>query len=317
MIDCLRNTRNKRKLKQKFFYFLFFVIFVCFAGNTPAQTAEQIEYFQNRIRIGNAEVKREALFQIRNYQTATASRIAVPALKDDNETVRATAAYSVIFLPENEAVQNLLPLLRDKSALVRKEGAYALGEVGSPLAVNFLLQTMTRDKDFEVRGAAAIALGEIGDVSAVDELVKILSRKPKEKEEFLRRSAARSIGQIAQAVQTLEIQEATPESFLPEKYQEFAYPRYPYLSESLPIFSQANAVLLKVLQNKKEYRDTKREAAFALGEIGSETSLSVLQRNLGSEENFYLAEIAERAVRQINFLIEYRKLLERNDQKNP
>lgn len=315
MIDCPRKTRNKRKSKQKNLHSLFFVFFVFFAGNIFAQTPEQIEYLQNRIQIGNAEVKREALFQIRNYRTTTASRIAVPALKDSDETVRATAAYSVIFLPADEAVQVLLPLLKDKSILVRKEGGYALGEVGSPLAVNFVLQTLTRDKNIEVRNAAATALGKIGDISAIGELIKILQKKPKEKEEFLRRSAARSIGQIAQKVQTLEIQKATPEDFLPQEYQDFKIPRYPYLSKTFPIFLQANAVLLKILQDKKEYRDTKREAAFALGEIGEEKSIAVLQKNLNEEDAFYLAEIAERAVRQINFLIAYRKRLKESNNK--
>ena len=310
MIDCPRNTRNKRKLKQKKFLSLFFVFFVYFAGNIFAQTPEQIEYFQNQIQNGNSEAKRAALFQIRNYRTASASRTAVPALQDSDETVRATAAYSVIFLPENEAVQVLTPLLKDKSELVRKEGAYALGEARSPLAVNFLLQTLTRDKKIEVRDAAAIALGEIGDLSAVDFLVKILQKKPKESEEFLRRSAARSIGQIAQKVQALDVQQATPEDFLPAEYDGFVFPRYSRLSEFVPVFRQANAVLVKVLLSEKEYLDTKREAAFALGEIGEESSLPVLQGNLSKEDGFYLAEIAERAVRQINFLIEYRKLLE-------
>ncbi|MDM7922537.1 MAG: hypothetical protein QUS14_09590, partial [Pyrinomonadaceae bacterium] len=47
---------------------------------------------EQSIRSGDVEAKREALFQIRNLRSAEASRLAIPALKDANEIVRATAA---------------------------------------------------------------------------------------------------------------------------------------------------------------------------------------------------------------------------------
>jgi HEAT repeat protein len=130
----------------------------------------------------------------------------------------------------------LLPLLGDKAELVRREAAYALGAVGSPAAVNPLLQILERDKVLEVRGAAAVALGQIGDVSAVPALMRILRNRPREREEFIRRSAAKSIGQIAQAAQFHEITFNAPKSFLPDKYKIFQYPRYEYLIEKHPVF---------------------------------------------------------------------------------
>ena len=185
---------------------------------------------------GDTEAKREALFQIRNLRSAEASRLALPALKDSNEIVRATAAGSVVFLPPDEAAQALLPLLSDKAEMVRREAAYALGEAGDPSAVTALTALLQRDKIIEVKGAAAVALGKIGDAGAVEPLNRILQDKPDEDREFLRRSAARSIGQIAQFIQTGRIDQLTPQNFLPEKFKRIDKPKYPKLAAQFPAF---------------------------------------------------------------------------------
>src|SRR6185369_1695644 len=100
-----------------------FVVFatMCFAVSIVAQ---DLAALAEKLRSGNTEDKREALFQIRNLRTEDASRIAVPALEDKYPIVRATAASSVLFLPKAEAAAALLPLLHDKDEFVRREGAY-------------------------------------------------------------------------------------------------------------------------------------------------------------------------------------------------
>ncbi len=303
-----QKIRKREKEERRLFFklsrfsllslILFFVLFVCFAGRIYAQN---LEILTQRVRSGNTEQKRSALFQIRNMETAEASEIAVSALRDDEEVVRATAAFSVIFLPKNEAAQILLPNLKDKSEIVRRETAYALGKVGDSSAVNSLLQILQKDKIFEVRAASAVALGEIGDVSAINDLVKILNKKPKEEEEFLRRASARSIGQIAQIIQTNDKEVLTPENFLPDKYKDLKQPKYLYLEKQFPVFTQAASVLKNILQNKNESDDTRREAAFSLGAIGDETAVSILQTKL-NDEDYYLAEITEEALRKIEFI---------------
>lgn len=286
-----------------FCFCLFFALSACFAGKISAQN---LELLSNQIQTGNTEQKREALFQIRNLETAEASRIAVPALRDSNEIVRATAAFSVIFLPKTEAAQILLPNLQDKSELVRRETAYALGKVGDLSAVNSLLQTLNKDKVFEVRTASVVALGEIGDVSAINDLIKILNKKPKEEEEFLRRASARSIGQIAQIVQINDATVLTPENFLPDRYKDLKPPKYLNLENQFPVFIQAASVLKTVLQNNNEMDDTRREAAFSLGAIGDETAVSILQTKLNDKNN-YLTEIAGESLRKIEFVQMLRK----------
>ncbi|MGI8670487.1 MAG: HEAT repeat domain-containing protein, partial [Aridibacter sp.] len=150
---------KKDKLKRKKVSFFVFLIFVFFVVNSFAQTPEQIKYFSERINFGTEDVKRNALFDLRNYRTETASRIAISALKDSLEIVRATATHSVVFLPKNEAVQVLLPLLNEKSEFIRRETAYALGEVESDLATPTLIDLFQKDKKLEFRTASAIAIG--------------------------------------------------------------------------------------------------------------------------------------------------------------
>ena len=242
------------------------------------------------INRGNVEQKRDALLQIRNLRTAEASRTAVPALSDSSEIVRATAAFSVVFLPKDEAFAVLSPLLSDKSPFVRRETAYALGVVGNPNAVGLLLQASNKDKFPEVKNAAIVAVGEIGDVSAVADLTKILQRKPLSKEDFLRRSAARSIGQIAQFIKHGDTQIITP-----EKTESVKTLEYENLSARFPAFQTAVNVLIRVLQNNNEADDAKREAAFALGAIGDGSAFAVLQSNSNAAD-YYLAEICREAL---------------------
>ncbi|MGI8670453.1 MAG: HEAT repeat domain-containing protein, partial [Aridibacter sp.] len=147
--------------------------------------------------------------------------------------------------------------------------------------------------------ASAIAIGQIGDVAAVPALTNFLNKKPNDKERFLRRAAARSIGQIAQNLQRIEEDPlVTPESFLPENFKEIKTPKYRRLLESFPVFQNINALLIKILQNKNETDDTKREAAFALGEIGDASAIPILTSNLNSED-YYLAEISKEALRKV------------------
>ncbi len=299
MNNSARHKINDTKRKALFFALFFLIFGVSFAHRISAQTTDQINYYAERIEFGTEDVKRNALFDLRNFRTAAASRIAVPALRDSEEIVRATAAASVVFLPKDEAVRVLLPLLNEKSEFIRREAAYALGKVESSSATRSLIGILKKDKKPEVRNASAVALGQIGDVAAITDLLNVLNRKPTDKERFLRRSAARSLGQIAQNLQRLDEEPlVTPESFLPENYKKIHKPKYPNLAGIFPIFQAVNSRLIIVLQSEKETADTRREAAFALGEIGDISSIQILVNNLTAED-LYLAEISKEALRKV------------------
>lgn len=242
---------------------------------------------------GSTEEKRSALFEIRNLRSPGASLLAVTALSDSNEIVRATAASSVVFISKAEAARSLIPLLSDKAEFVRRETSYALGEVADKSATSHLVRIMRSDKILEVRTAAAVALGKIGDATAIESLVSILRSRPKDDVEFLRRSAARSIGQIAQIAFTGDDTVVTPQNFLPEKFKKFGTGD----PTSTP-FASAVETLIGVLRNNAESDDTRREAAFALGAIGDRKASSVLQTYVSSSDT-YLAEISREALLKI------------------
>ncbi len=300
----VRNSITNYELRitnfQQYFGCFVFLCVLCVLC-VKISFAQTNENLAEQIRVGNSEQKRSALFEIRNRQSEEASRIALPALKDADEIVRATAAFSVIYLPKGEAFNVLSPNLSDKSEIVRRETAYALGKTQNPLAVNPLIQTFQnkKEKSVEVKNAGIVALGEIGDASAIDVLTQVLRQKPKDDNEFLRRSAARSIGQIAQIIQIKESYTVTPESFLPEKYKLFTLEKYQNLTAKFPQFKNAVPVLTLVLQNPKESDDAKREAAFALGTIGDASATTILQTGLNSKD-YYLAEICKESLKKLS-----------------
>lgn len=284
----------KRKgLKAQAFAFVL-TAFLCFAGETFAQT--DYENLAQLVTRGNSEQKRNALFEIRNLETAEASRLAIPALQDSEEIVRASAASSVVFLPPDEAVSVLVPLLGDKKPFVRKEAAYALGKTKNPTAVQPLVATIQRDKIQEVKDAAIVALGDNGGVSAIETLITILQRRPKTQEEFMRRSAARSLGEIANN-QVWQRVINRPENS-PYSLSDFTNEVRANLSKEIPQLKTAARLLIQILKNSAETDDVKREAAYALGEIGDVSAIPLLESKLNSEDN-HLVEICRESLKKL------------------
>jgi len=269
------------------------ILFLTVAHSLAQTNSDEL---RNKITSGSVEDKRNALLAIRSLKTEDASRIAIPALSDRNELVRATALSAIAFLPKSEATRRLLPLLNDNAEFVRSEAAFALGDVGDISVVQPLIQKMQKDNS-SVRSAAAAALGKIGDASAIDALNAILKRKANDDDENLRRSAARSIGQIARFIRTGKRSVNTPQNFLPTKYKE-NYSATQSVIYEFPLFRSSVAILNIVLSNEKEADDVRREAAFALGAIGDALSRKILSEHLNSSDN-YLAEICKEALLNI------------------
>ena len=196
-----------------------------------------------------------------------------------------------------------LPLLNDKSEFVRRETAYALGETKNPQVAYALLERLLNDRKRSVRDACAFALGKSGNITAIPTLTAILEEKPKKKRRFFRRAAARSIGQIVEATQARDISLNIPESFLPPKYKgsqrpKHNDPKHNDIVQKHPVLRSAISVLIKSLQNPREFSDVKREAAFALGAIGDESAVPVLRANLNNQD-YYLAEACKEAIQKI------------------
>ena len=260
--------------------------------------SQDLSAYAEMLRSGNTEEKREALFQLRNLRSEAASRIAAVSLSDKAPIVRATAASSVLFLPKVDAANALLPLIKDKDPFVRREGAFALGEVGDISAAPQLISALTRDKDPEVRTASAVALGKVGEPAAVATLAGLFSVRPTEENEMLRSATAKSIGQIAEKIRADKVTKLTPQNFLPDKYKDLGSKSMPSL---LTFFDNAEKTLARVLESTSEADDTRREAAFALGAIGDVSGEPILSKFTSSSDP-YLAEICREALMKIKAL---------------
>ena len=268
------------------------LLLLCFPICFSAQTI--LDDLRNKIAVGSTEEKRNALFEIRVLHSEEAARLAIPALSDPLEMVRATAVSSVVFLPPSQAVKLLTPLLNDPASFVRRETAFALGEVGDRSATAALVQDLQREKEIENRSAAAMALGKVGGAETIEPLLAILTKKPSEPEQFVRATAARSIGEIAQAIRSGRRQTVTPQDFLPEKYKNSLGANIS--SMEIPQgLRTAIPVLGKVLENSRESSDTRRGAAFALGAIGDSRSAHLLRSHVNGEDP-YLGEICKEAL---------------------
>lgn len=95
------------------------------------------------------------------------------ALKDTNSEVRRNAAWALGEIGYKGAITSLIKSLRDKDPKVREEAAYALGKIKDNSATEKLICALS-DKDPEVRGYAAWALGRIKDKRAIGPLIDAL-----------------------------------------------------------------------------------------------------------------------------------------------
>ncbi|HEX8142522.1 MAG TPA: HEAT repeat domain-containing protein [Pyrinomonadaceae bacterium] len=238
---------------------------------TPLQ--QEIERERRRLSSTDKEERRDALMRLGWMKRPESSRVAASALSDPSPMVRATATRAVLSLPSEEAATALLPLLQDRDEFVRQETAYAIGETHSRIAVQPLITLLVNDKQSGVRGAAAVALGQLGDDQAAAPLAETLDRRiaarglfnkirrsKAPENEFVRRAAARSLGQIRSRA-------AVP-------------------------------ALTSALSDEKAGDDVRREAARSLGLIADPAAIPALKSALAARDP-YLSRLAYEALLRI------------------
>ncbi|MEP6925734.1 MAG: HEAT repeat domain-containing protein [Pyrinomonadaceae bacterium] len=220
-----------------------------------------------RLKSADVETRRDAAHQLRLQENAVAARAASVALSDKSEIVRAVACEAIAYAADEDAARFLTPLLssQEKSEYVRREAAFALGEAHSKTSVPALIQTLQTDKKPSVRAAAAVSLGKISDDRAIESLSQTLLLPNTKKnrrvvDEFVRRSAARALGEIRNR--------------------------------------QAVPTLIAVLRDMTNADDVRREAAFALGIIADQSAAEILRENINAKD-YLLAEIAKNALQRI------------------
>lgn len=108
-------------------------------------------------------------------------------------TPRGRKSPSVTPAPAPPPPPDLVRLLSDSEARVRRRAALAIGRVGLPEGLDPLLPLLTSDPEAEVRQIAAFALGLIADARARDPLIAALA----DPSPLVRGSAAEALGLIA------------------------------------------------------------------------------------------------------------------------
>src|SRR5918911_16502 len=257
---------------------LVILLFVCLSRTVFTQTVltplqSEIEKQRQRLGSSEPEERRDAVMRLGSMNRPESSRAASAGLRDPSAIVRATASRAVLSLPPDEAAGLLLPLLQDRDEFVRQETAYALGLTRSRTSVTALINLLEKEKKDGVRGAVAVALGQIGDEAAVVSLSQLVGRrvpasgiinrvrrKKKDENEFVRRAAARSLGEIR---------------------------------------SRAGVpALIAVLEDERAPDDIRREAASSLGLIGDSTAVPALRTALAARDP-YLSRTAYEALLKI------------------
>ena len=99
---------------------------------------------------------------------------------------------SLVRLGDTRAIPHFIEALSDENHYVRREAARAIGQLGSPEAIEALLAVLENDSDEETRRNALTALGNIGDERTVEPLRQAL----KEPSYWIRRAAEMGLKQL-------------------------------------------------------------------------------------------------------------------------
>ncbi|MBN1328959.1 MAG: HEAT repeat domain-containing protein [Candidatus Heimdallarchaeota archaeon] len=121
-------------------------------------------------------------------------------IKDTSAEVRAEAAYALGFFKKySPEVDPLILALEDSHYLVRQNAVFALGKIARRKSTIPLMNTLVKDENVNVREMVAWALGEINDKRAVPILVKSLD----DSQLIVRKNAAFALGRL-QDVSTID-----------------------------------------------------------------------------------------------------------------
>ncbi len=108
--------------------------------------------------------------------------------------IRARAALALANIQDTTTIEALIPLLSDSSSKVRETVAFALGQIGSVRAQDFLLARLSVERDSSVLGRVFEALARLGDERALDAVTEFV---PSEGQPNLHADRALSIGRFA------------------------------------------------------------------------------------------------------------------------
>jgi HEAT repeat protein len=213
---------------------------------------------------GDAQARRN-LSEALIHQGAEALPVLIESLTDSRWFVIRNAIVILGRIRDPRAAGHIRPYLGHKDLRVRKECVRALARIGGPIAVKSLLQLVeARDKELCLQ--AFLSLGIMKDPSVVPALVKFLRKRDfRMKMTELKKGAIRALGAIGSPKAT------------------------PFLEHLLKKHR---------LWQRDRYNSLRSCAAVALGQIGCESSVAVLEAATGDRSG-KVVRAAKQALRMI------------------
>jgi HEAT repeat protein len=197
------------------------------------------------------------------------------ALRDDESDVRTAAAAALGQLEVEDAVEELLRVLRsDPEPRVRRAAAWALGHMRRREAVDGLAAALRSERDEETREMCVWALGHLEAASAATTLSELVRRDSSAE---VREAAAWALGQIESRDAVAALGEAAGGDSNDGVRGTAAWA----LGQIQP--SEAPAGLIRAVADARDHVRTK--AAWAISEIGDARAVTPLREALRKEEN--------------------------------
>ena len=209
-------------------------------------------------------------------------------LNSSDEEERRGAVLALATLETQAARGLLVSALGDKSERVRAAALTALGELGDPTLAAEVAPLLLKDKSIFVRKSAAYALGHLPNPAGTAALVAALGDKNVE----VRGAAAVALGEYADA------QAIGPLSRALADKSEFVRAQSAHaLGANGRAARGAVSSLIRLLTSDPDY-EAKRQAAWALGEIGDPTAIPALEAARRAPDP-YLSSAALAAIEKI------------------
>jgi HEAT repeat protein len=207
----------------------------------------------------------------------------IAVLKDKTANVRMNAAYGLGALKDTRALQPLIESLKDAEWNVRSAAVWALGRIENRDAVQPILDALNNDESWDVRKSAVGALAELSNLQAVPQLISVLKN---DKDFRIRQAAAHALG---------DLRDVTAVEPLIEALESDIDSVTPSIADALGCLRDARAIEPLIGAAGSPSVQLSNSAQQALGKIGI-SAISLLTAALKSDD-YHISQGAAMALR--------------------
>ena len=233
--------------------------------DTPQLISKETE------NIFGSQNEKQTRLQNKADQDSLVVQSLIDALKDEDWEVRKQVAWALGEMEDRKAVKALSELLlSDESWEVRREAASALEQIEDRGAVDALSSALTKDLNWEVRREAAEALGQIQDHGAISALESAL----KDENRMVRREVVEALGELEDH-RTIDALIGALKDVDWEIRRKAAW--------ALGEIESPNAVEALITATKDENPYVRKQAVWALGNIEDRRAIHALNKSLKDE----------------------------------